>query len=125
MTMHSRHSDEMEDRNTDSEESIKKSIFGGDTFTRNVEKADKLKAIAEKLGCSLAQMSLAWCIANKHVVTVLIGASKSSQLGENLKALAFVDKITPEVKAEIDAIAKYVPSQPWVDHLQDIRMRHL
>ncbi|KAL4109842.1 Voltage-gated potassium channel subunit beta-2 [Phytophthora ramorum] len=108
-----------------SKESIKKSMFGGDTFTRNVEKADKLKAIAEKLGCSLAQMSLAWCIANKHVATVLIGASTSSQLGENLEALAFVDKITPEVKAEIDAIAKYVPSQPWVDHLQDIRMRHL
>ncbi|KUF77941.1 voltage-gated potassium channel subunit beta [Phytophthora nicotianae] len=106
-------------------EPIKKSMFGGETFTKNVEKAEKLKAIAEKLGCSLAQMSLAWCLSNEHVATVLIGASKTSQLEENLKALAVVDKITPEVKAEIDDIVQYVPSQPWVDHLQDIRMRHL
>ncbi|ETI53776.1 hypothetical protein F443_03328 [Phytophthora nicotianae P1569] len=86
-------------------EPIKKSMFGGETFTKN--------------------MSLAWCLSNEHVATVLIGASKTSQLEENLKALAVVDKITPEVKAEIDAIVQYVPSQPWVDHLQDIRMRHL
>lgn len=100
-------------------------MFGGEVFARNVEKADKLKTIAEKLGCSLVQMSLAWCIANEHVATVLVGASRSSQLEENLKALAFIDKITLEVKAEFDAIVQYVPSQPWVEHLQEIRARHL
>ncbi|EGZ24823.1 hypothetical protein PHYSODRAFT_325897 [Phytophthora sojae] len=106
-------------------EAIQKSMFGGETFTKNVAKADKLKSIAAKLGCSLAQMSIAWCVTNEHVATVLIGASRSLQLEENLKALAFVDKITPEVKAEIDAIVEYVPSQQWVDHLQDVRLRHL
>lgn len=94
-------------------EPTKRSMFGGETFTKNVEKAEKLKVIAEKLGCSLAQMSLAWCITNQNVATVLVGASKTAQLEENLKALSFVDNITPEVKAEIDDIVQYVPTQPW------------
>ncbi|KAG3107982.1 hypothetical protein PI124_g14784 [Phytophthora idaei] len=96
-------------------EPIKKSMFGGETFTKNVCKAEKLKSIAEKLGCSLAQMSLVWCLSNEHVATVLIGASTTSQL-ENLKALAFVDKITPEVEAEIDDIVQYVGPSPGHPH---------
>jgi voltage-dependent potassium channel beta subunit len=105
-------------------EAMQKGPYGGEVFTSQVQKADKLKAIADKLGCSLPQMSIAWCIANEHVATVMIGASKASQLEENLKALAFVDKITPEVKAEIDGIVQY-EFTPWVDPHQDSRMRHL
>ncbi|POM73899.1 Voltage-gated potassium channel subunit beta [Phytophthora palmivora] len=60
---------------------------------------DKLKPIANELGCSLAQMSTAWAVANENASTVMIGASRPSQLMENLKALDFVAKITPEVKA--------------------------
>eukprot|EP00644_Phytophthora_capsici_P011031 jgi/Phyca11/14851/fgenesh1_pg.PHYCAscaffold_9_\ len=99
-------------------EPIQKSMFGGEVFTQNVQKAEKLKAIAEKLGCSLPQLALAWCITNEQVATVLVGASNVSQLEENLEALAFVDKITPEVKAGIDAIVQYVPT-PWVDPVEN------
>ncbi|KAF1778490.1 Alpha/Beta hydrolase fold [Phytophthora cactorum] len=87
-----------------------------ETFTKNVWEAEKLKSIAEKLGCSLAQMSLAWCLSNEHVATVLVGASTTSQLEENLKALAFVDKITPEVEAEIDDIVQDVRPSPGHPH---------
>src|SRR6266508_3233401 len=38
-----------------------------------------LKVIADELGCSLAQLSLAWCTKNPHVTTVITGASRASQ----------------------------------------------
>ncbi|ETK93641.1 hypothetical protein F442_03309 [Phytophthora nicotianae P10297] len=81
-------------------------------FEGRVKMADKLKPIAEKLGCSLPQMSVAWAVSNANVSMVLAGASSPSQLEENLKELTFVDKITPEVKEKIDAIVDFVPSVP-------------
>jgi voltage-dependent potassium channel beta subunit len=61
-----------------------------------------LDPIAQDMGASLAQFSLAWCLQNEHVSSVLTGASRVSQLHENMKSLDFVDKFTPEVMAEID-----------------------
>ncbi|GMF38482.1 unnamed protein product [Phytophthora fragariaefolia] len=87
--------------------------------------ADKLKPIAKELGISLAQMSIAWAVANEHASTVLIGASRPSQLEENLKALAYVDKITPEVKAKIDDVVKFVPTVSKLDDFALLRGRHL
>ncbi|KAL4087544.1 hypothetical protein PRIC1_013434 [Phytophthora ramorum] len=50
---------------------------------------------------------------------------RPSQLEENLKALAFVDKITSEVKAKIDGIVNFVPRVPQQDALANLRGRHL
>lgn len=44
------------------------------------DKADKLKPIAEELGCSLAQLALAWCVRNKNVSTVITGSTKVHQV---------------------------------------------
>ena len=52
----------------------------------------------------MAQMALAWCLKNPHVSTVITGASRPSQVTENLKALTVVDRLTPEVLARIDAV---------------------
>jgi hypothetical protein len=46
-----------------------------------IHKADKLLPIAGELGCSLAQLALAWCLRNKHVSTVITGATKVQQVG--------------------------------------------
>ena len=62
----------------------------------------RLKAIADELGCSLAQMSIAWCAKNPHVSTVILGASRVSQLEENLKSLDVIAKLTPEICDRID-----------------------
>ncbi|KAL4176473.1 hypothetical protein KRP22_001415 [Phytophthora ramorum] len=97
----------------------------GRNFAERVETADKLKPIATELGCSLAQLALAWCATNEHVSTVIVGASRQSQLEENLDAVDIIDKITPEVKAKIDAIASFTPTQPVPDHLREVRKRHL
>ena len=63
----------------------------------------RLGPIAAELGCTLAQMSLAWCLSNPHVSTVITGASRPAQVVENMKALDVVAKLTPEILARIDA----------------------
>ena len=64
----------------------------------------RLAPIAASLGCTLAQMSLAWCLKNPRVSTVITGASRPSQVVENMKALEVVPKLSPEVMARIDAV---------------------
>lgn len=71
-----------------------------------------LKKVADELDTSLATLSLAWTIANPNVTTAIIGATKESQLTENLKALDILPKLTAEVLEEIDAIMGTKPLQP-------------
>ncbi|RLN88564.1 hypothetical protein BBJ28_00001183 [Nothophytophthora sp. Chile5] len=94
-------------------------------FEERVAIADKLKPIAAELGCSLAQMAIAWAVSNENVSTVLLGASRASQLEENLKAIAFVSKMTPEVKAQVDAIVKFEPTVPTLDPYAMMRGSYL
>jgi voltage-dependent potassium channel beta subunit len=63
-----------------------------------------MKAVADDLGVSLAQLSIAWCAADPHVSTVITGASRVEQVRENLGALRALDQLTPEVRGRIDAI---------------------
>ena len=68
------------------------------------EAVGKLEPIAAELGGSLAQLAIAWAAKNPRVSTVIMGASKLSQLQSNLGALPLMDKLTPEVLARIDEI---------------------
>ncbi len=63
----------------------------------------KLEAVAAELGCTLAQLALAWCLANRHVSTVITGATRVEQIKENMKALEVLPKLSPEVLSKIDA----------------------
>ncbi|KAG6611951.1 voltage-gated potassium channel subunit beta [Phytophthora cinnamomi] len=94
-------------------------------FAERVEMAERLMPIAKELGTSLAQISIAWAVSNENVSTVLLGASRPSQLEENLKALDVVSKITPEVKAKINAAVKFVPTEPKIDQFAHTSGRHL
>jgi len=67
-------------------------------------KVAKLGAIAERFGCTLSQLSIAWCAANPHVSTVITGASRVEQVHENLAALDVLEHLTPEVMQEIKLI---------------------
>ena len=69
-----------------------------------LEKVSALQPIAREMGASLAQFSLAWCLQNPDVSTVMTGASHVEQLYENMKAMEFVDSFTPDVMAAIDRI---------------------
>ena len=64
----------------------------------------KLEAIAKELGCTIAQLAIAWCARNPRVSTVITGASRVSQVEENLKAADLIAKLTPEVMQRIDAV---------------------
>jgi len=67
-------------------------------------KVAALEPIAKQMGASLAQFSLAWCLQNPYVSTVMTGASRVEQVHENMQAIDFVDSFTPDVIAEIDRI---------------------
>ena len=63
-----------------------------------------LAPIAADLDCTLAQLALAWCLKNPRVTTVIPGASRPSQVVENMRCLAVVPKLDAEIMARIDAI---------------------
>ncbi len=65
----------------------------------------KLEGIANELGCTLGQLAIAWASRNPRVSTVITGASKMSQLKENLAAIAVLPKLTAELMARIDQIS--------------------
>ena len=67
-----------------------------------VERVRHLAPIAQELGVSQAQLALAWCLANPHVSTVLLGASRREQLEQNLAALDLVPRIDAAMKQRIE-----------------------
>jgi voltage-dependent potassium channel beta subunit len=64
----------------------------------------KLEGVSKDLGCTLAQLALAWCARNPSVSTVITGATRVEQISENMKALEVVPKLTGEMLARIDSI---------------------
>jgi voltage-dependent potassium channel beta subunit len=64
----------------------------------------QLAAVADELGCSLAQLAIAWILKNPRVSTVITGASRVEQIPENMKAIEVAPKITAEVKQRIEEI---------------------
>ena len=61
-----------------------------------------MESIAKKVGISLAQLSLGWCLKNPNVSTIILGASQKSQLKENLATLDIMDRITDKIVKEIN-----------------------
>ena len=74
-----------------------------------LEKVRKLTKIAERLGGTATHLSLAWAAKNPNVSTVILGATKIEQVVDNLKALDLIDKLTPEILEEIEAVLDNKP----------------
>jgi voltage-dependent potassium channel beta subunit len=80
----------------------------------NAERIARVKAlgpIASDLGCTLAQMAIAWCLKNPNVSTVITGASRVSQIHENMKALEVFEKLTPAVLEKLEAVLQNKPGK--------------
>lgn len=77
-----------------------------------IEKVRRLTAIAERLGASVTHLALAWAAKNQNVSTVILGATKVEQVVDNVKALELIDKLTPEIMDEIDAVLDNKPKHP-------------
>jgi voltage-dependent potassium channel beta subunit len=73
---------------------------------KNKKVAD-LKVIADELGVTLTQFSLAWCAKNPHVSTVITGASNAQQVRENMTALEVLPLLTPEIMERVDLISYF------------------
>lgn len=78
----------------------------------NLATVKKLGKIAKELGLSLPVMSIAWCLKNNNVSTVMLGASKLNQLKENLKAIEAKALLTDEIMLKIDETLGNVPVRP-------------
>ena len=71
---------------------------------QRIEIVKNLAPIAKDLGCSMAQLAIAWCLKNPNVSTVITGASRVAQVHDNMKALQFVEKLTPDVMERIEKV---------------------
>jgi len=78
----------------------------------NLSKVRQLTSLAKDLSTTMPVLALAWCLKNPNVSTAILGASKPSQLKENLGALEVVPKITEEVNERIEAILDNKPAFP-------------
>ena len=85
--------------------------YNSDEGQRMIEKVRQLGTLADDLGCSLAQLALAWCLKNPNVSTVITGASRAEQVTENMKALEVADQLDEGVMERIETILDNKPEQ--------------
>ena len=85
---------------------------------KRIETVRRLTGVADDLGCTTAQLALAWCLKNPYVSTVITGASKPHQVEENMKAIEVAPQLTPDVLDRIEAILDNKPDAPrnWRTH---------
>jgi voltage-dependent potassium channel beta subunit len=77
-----------------------------------IRKADAIARFARELGVSPAKLAIAWCIKNPNVSTVILGASRRTQLEENLDALNTVELLTDDVMERLETILENRPELP-------------
>ncbi len=87
--------------------------FEGEKARADIEKVKGLAPIASELGCTMAQLALAWCLANPRVSTVITGASKPEQVVENMAALSVADRLDDGV---LDRIEEILGNRPQLEH---------
>jgi voltage-dependent potassium channel beta subunit len=89
-----------------------KEKWSSDAGRAQLAKVAHLAKLADEVGISITHLALLWCLANPRVSTVILGASRLSQLEDNLAALAHKDKLTPDVLARVEAIVGNKPAAP-------------
>jgi len=91
---------------------LKERSLDSDEGRAQLSKAGEVARFASELGLSPAQLAIAWCLKNPDVSTVILGASRASQLEQNLAAMDVVDQLTDDVMTRLDTILDNRPSQP-------------
>ncbi len=79
---------------------------------RTLARVRKLGDLAQELGCTQAQLALAWCLANPNVSTVITGATGVEQVEENMGALEVLPRLTADVLERIEKIVENRPPEP-------------
>ncbi len=84
-------------------------LVESDEGQHRIKTAQELGKVAEDLGINTACLAIAWCLKNPDVSTVILGASRLSQLEENLKATAAVSRLTSQVMEQIESVLNNRP----------------
>ncbi len=74
----------------------------GTATPERLQAVKRLEPIARELGCTRAQLALAWCARNRHVSTVITGASRPEQVTQNLAALDLLPQMSDEVARRVE-----------------------
>ena len=83
---------------------LRKSMVDSERGQERMKRVSALLPIAEQLNTSLSKLAIAWCLLNKNVSTVILGASKLEQLEENLASLDVLPLLEENVRAELEKI---------------------
>jgi voltage-dependent potassium channel beta subunit len=84
-------------------------MFESEEGQKRLQTVRELAPVAADLGISLPQLAIAWCLKNPNVSTVITGASRVSQVVENMKAMDAVDKLTDDVMAKLETLLDNKP----------------
>ena len=84
-------------------------IIEGPNGRRRVEQEKALAKIADAAGMPIHHLALLWCLENRHVSTVILGASRLEQLTDNLSALDHKAAMTPDLMAAIEGVVQNRP----------------
>ncbi|XP_072552457.1 voltage-gated potassium channel subunit beta-2-like isoform X1 [Salminus brasiliensis] len=80
-----------------------------DDGRKQMMKVKEMDTLAEKLGCTAAQLAIAWCMRSEGVSCVLLGVSNTEQLLENLGAIKVLALLTPELVVQMDSVLGNTP----------------
>lgn len=86
-------------------------FFGEGKKEKTIEMFKTIKAVADEIGCTQAQLSLAWAIANKDVSVALCGFTRIEQFHDNIGALKALEQWTPELEARLEAALGNKPAE--------------
>ena len=75
----------------------------GEPADARLDKVRRFTALAAELGESPAQLAIAWCLRNRHVSSVILGASRVAQLEENLRALEVFERLGEDAWGRLEA----------------------
>jgi aryl-alcohol dehydrogenase-like predicted oxidoreductase len=100
------------DGNTPFLQSMKKRLLESDQAVDNLRKVDQLIEVAKDVGCSISQLAIIWCLKNPNVSTVILGATKVSQLEENIDSLKYLSNVTSEHMKIVSGILNNAPDLP-------------
>jgi voltage-dependent potassium channel beta subunit len=89
-----------------------RSRFESEEATAQIARVRELMPLAEELGCTMAQLAIAWCVKNPDVSTVITGASSPEQVTENMKALDVAGQLTADVMERIEQVLDNKPEHP-------------
>ena len=81
-----------------------KDNFESEKFIERHEIVKKLKDFSDEINIPLVNLALCWCLKNKNVSTVILGASKKGQLKQNIETLNYMDKVDSSVMGKIEKI---------------------